>query len=111
MSDEKQHNESRFADALQALEECFDSLNAPGYAEAKDSGLPESTELSPIETLARRELVSMCKRVLQATGCEVEGEPRFHRPDLVLRERLCRHCKQTYEGTAYGFCSNCGRFQ
>ena len=31
--------------------------------------------------------------------------------DVVIRERVCKHCKGTYNGTAYGFCSRCGRFQ
>ncbi len=31
--------------------------------------------------------------------------------DLIVRERVCRHCRANYSGTAYGLCSGCGKFQ
>jgi len=70
---------SLFKDTLQSLADCYEYLDAPGYAEAKDRGLPEILELSPSETIARRDVVAMCKAILEKAGCTVKGEPIFCR--------------------------------
>jgi hypothetical protein len=31
--------------------------------------------------------------------------------DIIVRERVCRHCKATFTGTAHGLCYICDRFQ
>jgi hypothetical protein len=64
----------RFENTLRDLSDCAHHMDDPGYAEAKDKGQHEDEELSISETQARKQLVALCKEILEGVGFEVEGE-------------------------------------
>jgi hypothetical protein len=50
-------------------------------------------------------------KMIEIKGLKAQLQASHQDDELALIGRTCKHCGKQFNGTAFGLCSNCGRFQ